>query len=191
VGGTPPLTPPKGPIDDPSEWAHTLEAMKKLLIAAALLSMAGSAGAQQACPGGTFVTYGRPHQARLPADARIVLNSQGEVSLDIICPPEPADVRVTARGITLVRALWPSCGVDGQLGALRIRARITPTCNRMFGFLRDPRTGVRTWFKAQRIVECGDGILEGDEQCDDGNLADGDCCSSTCELEAGCQTPTQ
>ena len=30
---------------------------------------------------------------------------------------------------------------------------------------------------------CGDGKIEGDEQCDDGNTEDGDCCSSTCQLE--------
>ncbi len=31
---------------------------------------------------------------------------------------------------------------------------------------------------------CGDGTVDTGEQCDDGNLADGDCCSSTCRLEA-------
>ncbi len=34
---------------------------------------------------------------------------------------------------------------------------------------------------------CGNGVKEGTEHCDDGNLVDGDGCSSTCELEAsGC-----
>lgn len=31
---------------------------------------------------------------------------------------------------------------------------------------------------------CGDGTLDADEQCDDGNSEDADGCSSTCELEA-------
>ncbi len=31
---------------------------------------------------------------------------------------------------------------------------------------------------------CGDGALDSGEQCDDGNLADGDCCSSTCQFES-------
>jgi len=31
---------------------------------------------------------------------------------------------------------------------------------------------------------CGDGIVSAGEQCDDGNTANGDCCSSTCQLEA-------
>jgi cysteine-rich repeat protein len=30
---------------------------------------------------------------------------------------------------------------------------------------------------------CGNGVVEGDEQCDDGNLENGDCCSSSCRLE--------
>ena len=31
---------------------------------------------------------------------------------------------------------------------------------------------------------CGDGILDADEQCDDGNFEDADGCSSVCELDA-------
>jgi cysteine-rich repeat protein len=30
---------------------------------------------------------------------------------------------------------------------------------------------------------CGNGVVEGLEECDDGNVADGDCCSSTCQYE--------
>ena len=36
-----------------------------------------------------------------------------------------------------------------------------------------------------RKVECGDGITEGDEECDDGNTVDGDGCSAACKLEPG------
>ena len=31
---------------------------------------------------------------------------------------------------------------------------------------------------------CGDGVLDPGERCDDGNVADGDCCSSDCKLSA-------
>src|SRR3989344_6035592 len=31
---------------------------------------------------------------------------------------------------------------------------------------------------------CGDGVIQGSEQCDDGNLASGDGCSSTCQTES-------
>lgn len=35
-----------------------------------------------------------------------------------------------------------------------------------------------------RTPVCGDGFVEGIEECDDGNTADGDCCSSVCTLDA-------
>ena len=35
------------------------------------------------------------------------------------------------------------------------------------------------------IAECGNGIVQPGEFCDDGNLVNGDCCSSTCTVEAG------
>ena len=42
-------------------------------------------------------------------------------------------------------------------------------------------------------LECGDGLLAGDEFCDDGNKADGDGCSAACKIEDGfkCTTPGQ
>ena len=33
-------------------------------------------------------------------------------------------------------------------------------------------------------LQCGNGIVEAGEQCDDSNVANGDCCSSTCQYEA-------
>ncbi|MBL8971585.1 MAG: DUF4215 domain-containing protein [Myxococcales bacterium] len=35
----------------------------------------------------------------------------------------------------------------------------------------------------ERHFPCGNGVVTGAEQCDDGNLSDGDGCSSTCETE--------
>ncbi len=35
-----------------------------------------------------------------------------------------------------------------------------------------------------RTPVCGDGFIEGAEECDDDNTADGDCCSSSCSLDA-------
>jgi len=32
----------------------------------------------------------------------------------------------------------------------------------------------------ESLTECGNGALDADEQCDDGNVQDGDCCSATC-----------
>ncbi len=36
---------------------------------------------------------------------------------------------------------------------------------------------------------CGNGIIDVGETCDDGNLQDGDCCTSSCLLPAGCTPP--
>jgi cysteine-rich repeat protein len=33
-------------------------------------------------------------------------------------------------------------------------------------------------------IPCGNGAIDPGEQCDDGNIVDGDCCSSTCQFEA-------
>jgi len=38
------------------------------------------------------------------------------------------------------------------------------------------------------LPNCGDGDLDPNEQCDDGNLTDGDCCSSTCQAEPAAQS---
>jgi fibro-slime domain-containing protein len=37
---------------------------------------------------------------------------------------------------------------------------------------------------------CGDGVIEGNELCDDGNMTGGDGCSSTCAVETGYTCPT-
>ncbi|MDI3287342.1 DUF4215 domain-containing protein [Polyangium sp. 15x6] len=34
---------------------------------------------------------------------------------------------------------------------------------------------------------CGDGIVSGEETCDDGAMVPGDCCSTTCQIEATCE----
>ncbi len=42
----------------------------------------------------------------------------------------------------------------------------------------------------QRTAVCGDGFREAPEECDDGNVDDGDCCSSSCTLDvAGTPCP--
>lgn len=35
------------------------------------------------------------------------------------------------------------------------------------------------------LSTCGNAVVEGDEECDDGDLSDGDGCSSTCRVEKG------
>jgi len=38
-------------------------------------------------------------------------------------------------------------------------------------------------------TNCGNGILEGTEQCDDGNATPGDGCTSDCKIESGWSCP--
>ena len=42
---------------------------------------------------------------------------------------------------------------------------------------------------AQAQAVCGNGTVEAPEICDDGNSLDGDCCTSTCGMPTGCQSP--
>jgi cysteine-rich repeat protein len=50
---------------------------------------------------------------------------------------------------------------------------------------RDVYVGTPTGvFHLTAAPQCGNGALEEGEQCDDGNTADGDCCTSTCQFEA-------
>jgi cysteine-rich repeat protein len=67
---------------------------------------------------------------------------------------------------------------------------------------RDPHFGcgrvdaLRTLQTQCVVNECGDGLHEPacGEECDDGNLLDGDCCSATCRLEGfgtGCDVPSR
>ncbi len=59
----------------------------------------------------------------------------------------------------------------------------TDTCNGSTGCTYTPIPGCGT-------AVCGDGIVQAGEACDDGNLVNGDGCSSSCQLEA-CSTTAQ
>ncbi|MEE8267878.1 MAG: choice-of-anchor Q domain-containing protein [Gemmatimonadales bacterium] len=47
-----------------------------------------------------------------------------------------------------------------------------------------PRSGGLDDLGAVELAECGNGILNAGEACDDGNSLDGDCCSATCGFES-------
>lgn len=48
--------------------------------------------------------------------------------------------------------------------------------------MQTPRWEVTRW-----LSTCGNAIVEGLEQCDDGDLSDGDGCSASCRVEPGWQ----
>jgi len=51
------------------------------------------------------------------------------------------------------------------------------------GVDHDSGAGIIDALAAAEVLVCGNGMLEGTEECDDGNLQDGDCCSSVCRFE--------
>jgi fibro-slime domain-containing protein len=67
------------------------------------------------------------------------------------------------------------------------------TCQVEPGYTCPNRNGVGGPCLKLKGNVCGDGVIAGTEQCDDGNVANGDGCSSTCSLEQGwtCPTPGQ
>jgi cysteine-rich repeat protein len=48
----------------------------------------------------------------------------------------------------------------------------------------DERSFFGILFYPTQVPECGNDIVESGEECDDGNNDDGDCCSSSCQLES-------
>jgi cysteine-rich repeat protein len=54
-------------------------------------------------------------------------------------------------------------------------------------------TGGTIAISTATVSNCGNGIIDQNEQCDDGNTVNGDGCSSTCQVESGavCATPGQ
>ncbi|MDO8468355.1 MAG: DUF4215 domain-containing protein [Candidatus Peribacter sp.] len=49
---------------------------------------------------------------------------------------------------------------------------------------RSNGTGCSTLVTVKRVAACGDGIVQTNEKCDDGNLVKGDGCSDTCQIQA-------
>lgn len=85
----------------------------------------------------------------------------------------------------------PSCvdGVsNGTETGIDCGGGACPTCaaGSSCGTAADCQSGVCTGSVCQAPA-CGDGVLQGAETCDDGNQANGDCCSASCQIEAGCE----
>jgi len=91
------------------------------------------------------------------------LDNDGDLAVDLLDPgcsdPEDRSERAPA--------LPCDDGLDNDGDGLTDLA--DPACD-------DPRDPAET--------RCGDGVVEGAETCDDGNLQDGDCCSASCTAEA-------
>ena len=92
-----------------------------------------------------------------------------------------ADVAPDAANGRAVPAVGDACAacVDGRGRRRALRA----------GLLRARARSARVEPGGRR-PECGDGIVQNGEFCDDGNTADGDCCSAVCGVAANTDTET-
>ncbi|HYC21145.1 MAG TPA: DUF4215 domain-containing protein [Candidatus Bathyarchaeia archaeon] len=97
-------------------------------------------------------------------------------------------VRDRAAGVT-VRVSVASDGSEGNAGAVSSPAisadgRFVVFASSSSNLVPNDTNGAQDIFVHDR--SCGNGVLDPGEQCDDGNLVDGDGCSSQCTLEAVC-----
>jgi cysteine-rich repeat protein len=153
-----------------------------LLVPILFVSRAAPVDAKVAlCPPGRFLVVGEPlvtGAVATPAVDAIVIAPQG-LSIDSGCGAVVFRQRTTKKG-TRLRARWPFCQTGN--GKVRLRALLAPSCDAMNGTFRMRHTPARP-FHAVR-TRCGDGIVDrdGGEECDDGNLVDGDGCDADCTV---------
>lgn len=85
-------------------------------------------------------------------------------------------------GIPVARALRRRLDITGFPGVLDAGDDTDNSANDFLAALPTPRNNARVTGTIPPST-CGNLVFEGVEQCDDGNLVDGDGCSSTCTLE--------
>lgn len=71
--------------------------------------------------------------------------------------------------------LWPTISADGSVVVLASSAT---------NLVADDGNFVQDVFAHVSAVTCGNGAPDPGEECDDGNIEDGDCCSATCTFES-------
>lgn len=85
-------------------------------------------------------------------------------------------------GIPVARALRRRLDITGNPGVLDAGDDTDNSANDFIASLPTPRNNARVTGTIPPST-CGNLVFEGVEQCDDGNLVNGDGCSSTCTLE--------
>jgi cysteine-rich repeat protein len=153
-----------------------------------LIGVADAASAKRLfCPPGRFVMRDDGRRATVGGTV-LRLADESLAAIEGICPAAHAG------GLTLregwrprFRVRWTAC--DSSSAVAGLRARFEDGCRVLRGVVRT-RSGTRRPFVATRIPECGNGLVEGGEDCDDGNDAAGDCCIG-CRAEPGCHVPCE
>jgi cysteine-rich repeat protein len=90
-------------------------------------------------------------------------------------------VQITLDGSGVDRC--PAADLDAN-GAITVSEIVAAVDVALSGCAPEP-TPTATATPDPGLLDCGDGTLNGSEECDDGNTAGGDGCSATCQLEPG------
>jgi hypothetical protein len=143
--------------------------------------MAPSAPAKVLCPPGRFTI----HTLAAPLNGGELVLGRGDAAITGMCDSVPGKRFMRGIGSWLnVSARWTRCHGPGVTVRARFDFTAQPYCTRLEGVMRVGRHR-RVPFIAERIAECGNGIREGDEQCDgaDGSFAALDCCDDACHVK--------
>jgi cysteine-rich repeat protein len=119
---------------------------------------------------GRFVAFTSGANNLVPDDTNNVV----DVMLHDRATGETMRVNVAADGTEAngASSLWASVSAD---------ARVVAFASLASNLVPDDGNGLQDIFVY--VDTCGNGALDAGEQCDDGNVADGDCCSSSCTVE--------
>lgn len=99
-----------------------------------------------------------------------------------------AGVRNVVTGMEIWRSadgtVWEQANQDGFGDANNTTSNWNNATAAFLGHLYVGTSNVVDGGELWRMQQCGNGVIEAGEQCDDGNVLDGDCCSATCQFEA-------
>jgi cysteine-rich repeat protein len=85
-------------------------------------------------------------------------------------------------GIYNVRAVPTILKFDETSGTTRVLKRFG-SIKRLSGFLKSEIAAPVISSDKSQLLNCGNGIVERNEKCDDGNVFDNDGCSNSCKVE--------
>ena len=108
---------------------------------------------------------------------RVIRIEDGTVAVEGVCEERPVRLRSGRRGVRIT-ARWRQC--DELSSRVTLRGRIDKGCGFLRGSFFSRGLGARLRFQADRIPECGDGVVDWSEACDAGGLDSTGCCVEPC-----------